>query len=344
MKAKKYLAVFIAAALSLGACSLTAQDSKKTTDGDGTVTVLTHDSFALSDEAVAEFEETSGYKLKTISAGDGTVLNNLRLKKDAPVVDAFFGVDSFNAHEVLTENLAEEVELDAKLLAKLPASAQLDGKLVAIDRGDVCLNYDKAWFAEKQLAVPTSFEDLKAPEYQGLTVLIDPLTSTPGFAFLAATVEKYGDQWKEYWKDILANGAKVVDGWSTAYYVDYSAGEGAGAFPIVLSYSSSPAYHEGGTAAVFETCIEQVEYAGVTAGAKNADGAKAFIEFMLSDKVQTEIPNTMYMYPIVQGIEMPKEWAEYAPLPENSLQPDLAAVATNRETWLKDWEKIQRGE
>ncbi|MBM7824283.1 thiamine transport system substrate-binding protein [Arcanobacterium pluranimalium] len=331
---RKVAATVAVAALALAGCS--AADQKKADSGKGsTVTILTHDSFNLSKEDIAAFEKESGYKLKTVSTGDGTVLNQLKLNKDKPTVDGFFGIDSFNAQAVVDAGLA------ADFVPKDFSSPYIvDYKLTPIDRGHVCLNVDNEWFKARNQAAPASFDDLLKPEFKKLTVLTDPLTSTPGFAFLTATITKYGDDWKTYWTNLLANGAKIDDGWSSAYYTDFSGGDGKGAYPIVLSYSSSPAYSQGKTGSVDATCIEQVEYAGVTEGAKNPDGAQTFISFLVSEKVQKTIPENMYMYPVLDSVKLPEDWQKYAQMPKNPIEVDLKKVAKNRESWLKEWSEL----
>lgn len=301
-----------------------------------TVTILTHDSFALDEADIAAFERESGYRLKTISAGDGTVINHLRLKKDAPVVDGFYGIDNFTVSEVLAENLA--AKLDPPVA---PATLMVDGKLVAIDQGDVCLNVDTKWFADKGLAAPAGFADLVKPEYQNLTVLTDPVSSTPGLAFLVGTIAQYGENgWKDYWQKLLANGAKIDPGWSDAYYQDFSGADGKGAYPIVLSYASSPAESKGATASVDATCVEQLEYAGVVNQAKNPEGARAFIDFLLSDQVQASLPTQMYVYPVKENVQLPADWAKYAQRAANPIRMDAAKVAQNREKWLNEFTEL----
>ncbi|WP_124055435.1 thiamine ABC transporter substrate-binding protein [Arcanobacterium ihumii] len=331
---RKAAASIAAVAFITAGCS--AADQKQADSGSGkTVTILTHDSFNLSKEAVAQFEKDSGFKLKTVSTGDGTVLNQLKLNKDNPTVDGFFGVDSFNAKDVVNADLA------AKYVPEGFKSAYIvDDKLTPIDRGHVCLNVDNEWFKAHNQATPATFDDLLKPEFKNLTVLTDPLTSTPGFAFLAATVAKYEDGWKDYWTKLLSNGAKIDDGWSSAYYTDFSGGEGKGSYPIVLSYSSSPAYSQGKTGSVDATCIEQVEYAGVTEGAKNPEGAQAFIKFLVSETVQKNIPESMYMYPILESVKLPEDWQKFAQMPKDPIEADLKTIAKNRESWLKDWSEL----
>jgi len=237
--------------------------------------------------------------------------------------------------------------VDAGVLAQYTSPAAVDGfetlggHLTAVDQGDVCLNVDLEWFADADLPVPEGFEDLLEPGYVDLTVVTSPVSSSPGLAFLLATVAHFEDGWQDYWRGLLGNGAKVADGWSDAYYVDFSGSEGAGPRPIVLSYSSSPAAEVGEdgiarTANVAATCFRQVEYAGVIAGAENPDGAEALVDFLLSEEVQADIPGSMYMYPVTD-VALPEEWAQHAPLTEDPLTLDPATIAEKRGSWQEEW-------
>jgi thiamine transport system substrate-binding protein len=228
-------------------------DADATTPSD-TVTLVTHDSFALSDGILEEFEEETGLTVTVNAAGDaGTLANQLVLTKDAPLGDAVFGIDNTFASRVTDEGV-------------------LAGDLVQIDRGDVCINADKEWFAEQSLDVPETLADLTEPAYQGLLVVTNPATSSPGLAFLLATVGAFGETgFGDYWQALRENDVKIVDSWEDAYFVDFSAADGQGDRPLVLSYSTSPAYTvndagESTTSALLETCFRQEEYAGVLAG------------------------------------------------------------------------------
>lgn len=339
---KVALAAAGALALTLSGCSTIGQTGSggSETESRGTVTIITHDSFNITDEQIAAFEAASGYTLQTTAPGDaGFVVNQLVLSKDAPTVDGFYGVDNYSAQTILDAGVVAPFRPES-----LPASAEpylLGDGLTPIDRGQVCLNVDHEWFAEQGIAEPTSFEQLAQPEYAKLLVVTDPATSSPGLAFLVATIAAQGeDGWQDYWTQLLAGGTKVAAGWSDAYYTDFSGGDGAGAYPIVVSYSSSPAYSGGKTGSLDFSCTDQVEYAGVVAGAANPEGAKAFIEFMLGEEFQSALPENMYMYPVDDSIELPAEWAQYASLSETPLVVDPAKVAEHREQWITEWTQL----
>ncbi|QOR45837.1 thiamine ABC transporter substrate-binding protein [Trueperella pecoris] len=328
---KKALSLISVLTLSATLTGCSAVDQAKLTTGD-TITVLTHDSFSISDEAKAKFEKETGMKLATTAPGDaGMVLNQLILNKDNPTVDAVFGIDNFSAQRALDEGVIADYTPE-----KDPGAKMRIGALTAIDAGDVCLNADPAYFKEHNLELPTSFKDLTKPEYKDLLVVTNPVVSSPGLAFLVGSIEQLGEGWQQYWTDMFKNGTKVVDSWSDAFYTDFSAADGKGAYPLVLSYASSPAYGKGAFVNVPGTCVAQAEYAGVVKGAKNEDGARKFIDFMLSETVQKDIPEKMYMYPVAD-VELPAEWAKYATRPADSIVPDPAKVAKNREAWQKTW-------
>ena len=301
-----------------------------------TVTVMTHDSFNITDEQIAAFEEQSGYDLTTTAPGDaGTLVNQLILARDKPTVDAVYGIENLSAQRVVDEGVVAEYSSTA-----LPDSARdlvVEDRLTPIDQGQVCVNVDHEWFEEKGMDEPTSLDELAQPEYAELFVTTNPVTSSPGLAFLAATVtEKGEDGWQDYWRQLLEGGTKVAAGWSDAYYSDFSGGEGAGAYPLVLSYSSSPAFAPS-TGVIEDTCTTQVEYAGVVEGAQNPEGAQAFIDFLLSEDFQASLPENMYMYPVDESIELPAEWEQRATLGQDPIEVDTQQIGAERESWLQSW-------
>ena len=224
-----------------------------------------------------------------------------------------------------------------KALPKSAESFQLGGdaadKLTPVDYSDVCVNVDDAWFAAEKIPPPKTLEDLTEPAYKDLFVTPGATTSSPGLAFLLATISAEGDGWQEYWKKLMANGAKVTSGWTDAYEVDFTAGGGKGARPIVTSYSSSPPFTiaEGKTRpptrALLDTCFRQVEYAGVLKGSENPKGMQKFIDFMLERKFQAAIPDNMYVYPVDRSVPLPKTWTKYAPVAPDPLTVDPDEVS-----------------
>jgi len=331
------------AALLASCSTIGSDDSEGSSDEKNMhVIVMTHDSFALTDEQIAAFTEQTGYTLRTTAPGDGgVVLNQLILTKDNPAVDAVFGIDTANAPRAISEGVLAPVDIE------LPESAQqyaVEDQLVPIDMGDVCINIDHEYFEENGLAEPTSMDDLTKPEYAKLLVVTNPATSSPGLAFLEATIAHAGeDGWKDYWTALDEGGMRIAEGWSDAYYTDFSGSDGEGPYPLVLSYSSSPAAEVGedgsapSTGFLESTCIRQVEYAGVIEGGSNPEGAQAFIEFMLSEDIQAAIPSQMYMYPIDESVPLPAEWATYAQLTDEPLTLPEDVADADRQAWVEEW-------
>jgi thiamine transport system substrate-binding protein len=314
--------------LSIGLTGCAPESTPVASTGDTkTVTLVAHDSFAMSKELIAAFETETNYKLEIIKSGDaGAMTNKLVLTKDRPLGDVVFGVDNTYAS-----------------VAK--SNGVIEGELTAIDFGDVCLNYDKTWFATNETKPPTSLADLTKPEFKGLTVLTNPASSSPGLAFLAASVATFGDAgYGQFLQGLKNNDVKIDAGWEDAYFTDFSGSSGKGAYPIVLSYSTSPAFEvredgQSQTASVLEGCFRQTEYAGVLKGTDNPAGAKALIDFMLADQFQTALPDAMYVYPINKKIALPEAWTEWAPVADKPVGSDLD-IAANREKWLKTWSEI----
>ena len=318
---KRITALLISSTLLLSGCS--AQDPAAATK----VTLVAHDSFAISDESIAEFQELSGYELEIIRAGDaGSLTNRLVLTKNSPIADVVFGIDN------TFRGIADE-------------NAIIEGDLVPVDFADVCFNYDRLWFEQRDITPPASWRDLTRPEYNGLTVVTNPLSSSPGLAFLATTVSAFGDSgFEQFWKELRDNGVRVASGWEEAYFTEFSGSSGNGEFPIVLSYSSSPAaeIREDGksqTVSLLDECFRQTEFIGELAGASNPQGAKALIEFLLSEPFQSTMPGLMYVYPVNPNAIIPAEWAEFGPAAKSTIGEDLS-IATHRQKWQSKWSEI----
>jgi thiamine transport system substrate-binding protein len=343
------------AGLLLTACSATDSPDSTNTGTDTppaptTLTVITHDSFDLTDEAKARFEADSGLTVTYLAPGNaGTVVNQLVLTKDAPLGDVVFGIDNTFAGRaieagVLTPYRSPALPTDADRWA-----ADDNDSLSPIDYGDVCLNADDVWFAEKGLTRPETLDDLIDPAYADLLVVPNPASSSPGLVFLAATVGDQGDPgYLDYWSALKANGVKVVSGWTEAYTVEFSGSSGHGDRPLVLSYASSPMYEVGDdgtarTSALPATCFRQVEYAGVIAGAANPTGAQQFIDFLLSQATQSEIPDTMYMSPVNPAANVPADWARYTDIVTDPITVPAATIADQRDAWIQAWTETVLG-
>ena len=319
----------------------------------GTVTLVTHDSFALSDGLLEKFTDATGVEVQVVQPGDaGALVNQLVLTKDAPLGDLVYGIDNAFASRALTEGVLEPYRSQgdaADDAIGFAVEGDDAGALTAVDFGDVCLNVDEQWFAKHDLQPPTTLDDLTKPAYEDLLVVPNAVTSSPGFAFLLATIGAKGDEWPQYWQALVDNGLKVADGWSDAYFTDFSGGGGGGPRPIVLSYASSPpsTVPEGGdeptTSALLDTCFRQVEYAGVLAGAENPAGARALLDYLLSYEVQVDIPGSMYMYPVSSQVVLPAQWTLWAPLAEHPFEVAPGDIAANRDVWLSTWSQTVIG-
>lgn len=342
------VAALAVGALVLAGCSPSGESGGETPAPTETkaVEVLAYDSLELSEELLARFTEETGYtaQITQLSSG-GEMVNKLVLTKDNPLGDVVFGVDNITAYRAIEAGVFSEdkPEVDAAIMEQgIPEAPGL----VPFDQGDVCVNIDHAWFADKGTAEPQSFEDLADSQYQDLLVAMNPTSSSPGMAFLVATISKFGDNWQQYWSDLKANGVKITKGWSDAFSVDYSAGEGKGPRPLMVSYSSSPAYSvneegtESSTGALLDTCFHQVEYMGVLEGAKNPEGAKAFISFMLEVPQQEEISGANYMHPVNPEASAPEALVKFGPMSDQPHQMDAKTIAEKQQEWLTDWADI----
>ena len=336
------LAAALAAALALTGCAATGASTPSAAPT--TLTVVTHDSFNVSPELLAAFEQSTGLKVTYVAPGDaGTLVNQLVLTKDSPLGDVVYGIDNTFAGRALTEQVTTPYATSALPAADADAlKADDSNRLTPIDFGDVCVNADTAWFAAHNLAVPQTLEDLTKAEYKDLLVVPNAASSSPGMAFLTATVGAEGDPgYLDYWTALKNNGVLVAKDWTETYSVQFSGSAGKGPRPLALSYSTSPASEvvdgASGTQALLGTCFRQVEYAGVIAGAKNPEGAQKFIDFMLSADVQADIPGQMYMYPAVRSTQLPAEWVQFAPLSDDPHTVPATTISADRDGWIRDW-------
>ncbi|MEZ5186802.1 MAG: thiamine ABC transporter substrate-binding protein [Candidatus Nanopelagicales bacterium] len=330
--------LFLPLALLLAACSSASQDN-------GTppteVVVVTHDSFAVSPEVLEQFTAETGQDVKIVQNGDaGQVVNSAILSAGVPQGDVLFGVDNTFLSRATRAGVFADYQAPGT-----PADLAQPG-VTPIDTGAVCLNYDREYFADT--TPPRNLADLTKPAYRDLTVVENPATSSPGLAFLMATVATQPD-WQGYWRDLKANGVKVVDGWDNAYYQQFSGGSGEGNRPIVVSYSTSPAAEvmfaadpdaPPPTAYVDAQCFEQVEYAGVLDGARNIDGAKRFVDFMVSKTFQDDIGGQMFVYPVVKDASVPKAFRKYAPYPKSPVVLRPEQIDAGRDEWIDQWSAI----
>lgn len=335
------VSVFLLLTLMMSACAPKQAPS---------LTVMTHDSFAVSESLIAQFETEHGVTINFVRGDDtGSALNQAILTREAPLADVFYGVDNTFLTRALEEDIFEPYE--SPHLALIPQEFQIDPtfRALPVDYGDVCINYDKAFFTANNLTVPNSLEALIQPEYAGLLVTENPATSSPGLAFLMATIAHFGeDGYLDYWNALSNNGLVVVSDWETAYYTNFSGSTGHGAQPMVVSYGSSPAaevifaeveLEEAPTASIIgpNTCYRQIEFVGILKGTPNRELAEAFVDFMLDVPFQEDIPMQMFVFPVNQEADLPQAFIDHTQVPEQpaALSPDL--IEQHREGWIQDW-------
>lgn len=371
-----HLAVVLTAALLLGACGGddatseqgadpndtagsedgTAEDATEddgATDDEGSaagnreVTLLTHESFDVSEDVLAAFTADTGIEVTIVPLGDaGTALNQAILTQDAPQGDLLFGVDTTFLSRALEAELFAPYA--SPVLDAVDERFQLDPELRAlpVSYGDVCLNYDVGWFEERELAVPDDLADLTDPAYAGLLTVQNPATSSPGLSFLLATIERFGeDAYLDFWADLVANDVVVTDGWSEAYYDEFS-GTGGGDRPLVVSYASSPPAEvffadptpeEAPTGVIEASCFRQVEFVGILDGTDRRPEAEALVDFLLSPTFQEDVPLTMFVFPVNEDAELPEVFVEHAVVPDDPLELDPEVIGAEREAWIEAW-------
>jgi thiamine transport system substrate-binding protein len=356
MNATKVLGLTLAALLVLAGCgpatpAATATPAvTPTASGPRTLTVMTHDSFAMSEDLKTAFEQEHNVTLQFLASGDvGEALGKAILSAGQPLADVFYGVDNTFLSRALNENIFEPYA--SPLLSDIPAEFKLDdqNRALPVDYGDVCLNYDKAYFAEHSIAPPANLEDLLKPEYKDLTVVENPATSSPGLAFLLATVGHFGEAgYLDYWTALRGNGVEVVNDWETAYYTEFSGSSGQGPRPIVVSYGSSPPFEviyaetppaDAPTGAVTGagSCFRQIEFVGILAGTPNRDLAEAWVDYMLSTAFQEDMPLQMYVFPVNQNAKLDETFQKYLAVPDAPATVDPQAIADKREAWIEAW-------
>ena len=341
--------------LFLTACGTGGDTAVPENDAPAKLTLMTHDSFAISEEVLQAFEAENNVTVEILPSGDaGAAVNQAILAKDNPLADLFFGVDNTFMSRALEADIFEAYESPA--LGSIRDDLKLDesNRLLPVDYGDVCLNYDKAWFAEKGLPIPASWEDLLDPAYEGLLVVENPATSSPGLAFMLATAAAFGADGEydflDYWADLRANDVMVTNGWEDAYYGQFTVG-GGGERPLVVSYASSPPAEfifadppadESPTASIVQPgmCFRQVEFVGILKGTENRALAEKFVDFMLGQTFQEDIPLNMFVFPANEQAALPQAFTDWAQIPDQpaDLSPD--EIAANRDAWIEAWTEV----
>lgn len=326
--------------------------------GTGEVTLMTHDSFTVDEPQIQAFTDRTGYTVRVVKAGDaGEALNKAILQKDAPLADAFFGVDNALIHRAKAAGLFQPYA--SRHLADVPDRFLepfcQDGRILAtpVDHGYVQLNHDIPWFEARGLALPKDLKDVANETYAPLTVVENPGTSSPGFAFLLATIDRFGAEgdytYKTWWSDFVRNGGKVVSGWEQAYGDEFTQGWTEGAAldrPLVVSYSTSPAYAPmngwaetatTGNVELAKGAWHQIEAAGVLRNAKDPVAAKALLDHLLDPAFQENASFTMVVYPVHEDARTPEAYALYATEPKAPASLPAERIDAERDAWLAGW-------
>jgi len=311
------------------ACTTSSNPSTDATPNE--VTLLAYDAFTPQEGIFDAFTAATGVKVKVVTSGDtGTLISKAILTAGNPEGDVLWGLDN----TLLSR--AQKAEL---LTSYEPA-----------DYGDICVNYDKQWFASRNIAPPTSLEDLALPTYKNLLTVEDPVASSPGLGFLLGTIAHFGaDNWQGYWKSLKANGVHIAPDWTTAYTIDFSGSSGKGKYPLVVSYGSSPPaevlYAEKPidtppTAVIESTCFRQTEYVGALRGTRNPNNAKKLISYLLDVPFQESMPLSLFVFPINKKATLPDLFTQFAVTPKNPLSLNPADIEKNRDSWLTTWRDI----
>jgi thiamine transport system substrate-binding protein len=363
----KLLALIFAASLTAGACSnnqssdaddattQTPTDDSKTesnTYEKVTLTLLAYDSFTTSPNIFDEFTAQTGINVEVSLGGDaGELVTKAGLTSGNPEADVLWGVDNTLLSRAISKNIFTPYA--TKNLADLDESARKlvpNNEATPVDTGDVCINYDVNWFKQRNLAPPLTLRALTSSNYANLLVVPSPVSSSPGLAFMLATIAEFSrDGWDEYWKSLKQNGALIVSDWTTAYYTEFSGSSGKGDRPIVVSYGSSPPAEmifanprpaTAPTAVAALTCIRQVEFAGILRGTKHEREAQLLIDYLSDIKFQEDLPLTLFVYPANTKAKLPDDFVKYSLRPESPLQLDPDLISRNLLFWLDEFTNI----
>jgi thiamine transport system substrate-binding protein len=354
--------VLIFVCLWMAACAplntLPAVPSPETTESGEestrTLTVASHDSFSISEELVTAFEEEHNVALQFLQLGDaGEALNRLILSRDAPLADVFFGVDNSFLSRALDADIFAPYA--SPLLEQIPDDLKLDGenRLLPVDYGFVNINADRLWFEEQGIPLPETLEDLTEPQYRGLLAVMNPATSSPGLAFLLTTIGYFGeDGYLDFWQALRENDVLIANGWSEAYYNHFTVGSGGeGDRPLVVSYSTSPPADvlfagDGRTEPASvninppDGTFRQIEFVGILRGSAQTELAQLWVDYLLSEAVQEDIPLQMFVYPANRNAALPELFVQFAEVPTEPAQVDPDAIEANREAWIEAWTDV----
>jgi thiamine transport system substrate-binding protein len=312
--------------------------------------VLTHDSFVLDEDLLVQFERAFSVDVIFLRAGDGgQIVNQAILTRNNPLADVLVGIDNTFLGRALEAGLFAVYVSPESEHVNPDLWVEPDGFVTPIDYGDVCINYDIGYFDENDIVVPADMRALATPEYASLLVTMNPATSSPGLAFLLATIDTFGEEggytYLDFWTELVQNGARIEESWTQAYFGLFSAVSETGQRPMVVSYASSPPFTvnpdtgEAATASILADgmCYRQIEFAGVLYGAEQPEIAGHFIDFLLSEPVQRAMPTLNFVFPAREEVDLDEDWLRFAPLPETPVLLEVNAVEANLEGWIEAW-------
>ena len=329
MKQSRLLVVSFLVVVASACTSSTPNSSIDATPNE--VTLLAYDAFTPQEGIFDAFTAATGAKVKVVTGGDsGVLISKAILTAGTPEGDVLWGLDN--------------------TLLSRAQKAELLTSYEPVDTGDICVNYDKQWFASRNIAPPTSLEDLALPAYKNLLVVQDPVASSPGLGFLLGTIAHFGvDNWQNYWKSLKENGVHVSPDWTSAYTIDFSGSSGKGRYPLVVSYGSSPPaevlYAEKPidtppTAVIESTCFRQTEYVGALRGTRNPKLAAQLISYLQDVPFQESMPLSLFVFPVNKKATLPDLFTKFAVAPKNPLTLEPADIEKNRDSWLSTWREI----
>jgi len=328
----KFVRTLLAASFVVAVTACSSSSSNSSIDATpNEVTLLAYDAFTPREGIFDAFTAATGAKVKVVTGGDsGVLISKAILTAGTPEGDVLWGLDN---------TLLSRAQKDELLTSYEP-----------VDTGDICVNYDKQWFASRNIAPPTSLEDLALPAYKNLLVVQDPVASSPGLGFFLGTIAHFGvDKWQNYWKSLKENGVLVSPDWTSAYTIDFSVSSGKGKYPLVVSYGSSPPaevlYAEKPidtppTAVIESTCFRQTEYVGALRGTRNPNLAAQLISYLLDVPFQESMPLSLFVFPVNKNATLPDLFTKFAVAPKNPLTLDPADIEKNRDAWLNSWREI----
>ena len=347
MNSLKWALLGGAALVALGLAACGGNDATPGEDLNSNLVLITHDSFLFPEDLIRRFEDENDATVTILQKGDGgSMLTSVILTKDNPEGDLVFGVDNTFLSRALDNDIFQEYESD--VLGDIPDEFHVEGNLVTpIDYGFVNFNYDIDGLAERELDPPASLEDLADPKWKGLVVVENPASSTPGLAFLLTTISHFGeDGYLDWWRSMRENDIQVTDGWETAYYTNFSLY--GGGQPIVLSYSTSPAFEQifaepprddapSANITPEGAVFRQIEYAGILKNADNPNLAGKFIDFLLSPPAQSVFPDNMGVFPVNPDARFTEAFTTFGAVDVAVVDMDSDEIAENRDRWISEW-------